>query len=420
VGTLAFIGGSISAGALCLTCLGTYLLVAGFAVWWPGRAARRARSKLGRVARAIGLPATVAAVMWIALLVKGRDSEPRFVAIPSAAQASPTPASITQYLASRPNSEKQALSDLLARFARTPAPAAPLPPPRALRGPPDAPVHLVEWTDLLCPHCRRLNETLDQLRQSIPPDRLSIEARQYPLDGRCNPGVPQKGDGLRCDGALVQICLEKAPDYWTLRDKLFAAQRTLTRESMMDIASSGLTPRSQLEACMASDEAKARLADDIRYADLYHPTGTPLVAINGKEAQPVPMFLYALAMASGDPTAPLLTSALPRHATPPRSERKKQPPPAPPVRSPPRRCSRRATRFAASGAGSRRLRAPVSARRPAAGGGSLRAQGSGRQGGDGHRAAPALHLRALGVAPGPEAVPRLRRDDRGRGAGAAG
>ncbi len=131
--------------------------------------------------------------------------------------------------------------------------------------------------------------------------------------------MPQKGDGLRCDGALVQICLEKAPDYWTLRDKLFAAQRTLTRESMMDIASSGLTPRSQLEACMASDETTARLADDLRYAE---PVPPHRDAAGGHQRQGgasrLPVFLYALTMASGDPTAPLLTSALPP-ATPRRA-----------------------------------------------------------------------------------------------------
>ncbi len=35
------------------------------------------------------------------------------------------------------------------------------------------------------------------------------------------------------------------------------------------------------------------------------------MAINGKPAVPLPVFLYALTMASGDPTAPVLTSALP-------------------------------------------------------------------------------------------------------------
>ena len=40
-------------------------------------------------------------------------------------------------------------------------------------------------------------------------------------------------------------------------------------------------------------------------------TGTPIVAINGKPAFAAPVFLYALTMASGDPTAQVLTSALP-------------------------------------------------------------------------------------------------------------
>lgn len=35
------------------------------------------------------------------------------------------------------------------------------------------------------------------------------------------------------------------------------------------------------------------------------------MVINGKPAFPTPVFLYALTMASGDPTAPVLTSALP-------------------------------------------------------------------------------------------------------------
>ena len=62
---------------------------------------------------------------------------------------------------------------------------------------------------------------------------------------------------------------------------------------------------------MASPEAAAKLQDDIKYAGLYNPTGTPIVAINGKPAYAAPVFLYALTMASGDPTAQVLTSALP-------------------------------------------------------------------------------------------------------------
>jgi protein-disulfide isomerase/uncharacterized membrane protein len=312
IGALACVtlaAGSFSAGALCLTCLGTYLLVLGYAALaWralpgalgPGR---------GEWSRALGLPAAVTALAWIGLLLLGQG-KPSRIPHPNASTPAGIAADLSTFLASRPQGERQALSDALARFARTPAQRG-LPAPRKLLGAADAPVHLVEWTDILCPHCRHLNESLEELRQAVPPNRLSIEARNYPLDGLCNPDLPQKGDGLRCAGALALICLEKAPDFWTLRQKLFEAQRTLTGESLLSLASSGSVSRSQLEACMAGPEAQAQLQDDIRYAGLYHPTGTPLVIVNGKIAPATPMFLYTLVMANGDPTAPVLTSALP-------------------------------------------------------------------------------------------------------------
>jgi serine/threonine-protein kinase len=314
VGVLAcvtFAAGSFSAGGLCLTCLGTYLLVLAYAAL----ALRGLPGTLGpgqdEWGRAVGLPAASAALVWIGLLLGGGKQEPARIPRSTASTSIDGPAAeLSTFLASRPQGERQALSDALARFARTPAQPS-LSAPRVLLGTPDAPVHLVEWADVLCPHCRHLNDALEELRQAVPPNRLAIEARNYPLDRACNPDVPQKGDGLRCDGALALICLEKAPDFWTLRKKVFEAQRTLNRDSLISIASSGSVTRSQLEACMAGPEAQNKLQDDIRYARQYHPTGTPVVVINGKMAPATPVFLYALAMANGDPTAPVLTSVLP-------------------------------------------------------------------------------------------------------------
>ncbi|HUM12238.1 MAG TPA: thioredoxin domain-containing protein [Myxococcaceae bacterium] len=310
---ITLIAGSISAGALCLTCLGTYLLVLGYAGVALGALPGPLLPASAEWVRALGLPATMAAATWLALLVFAPSRSSSSLPPRSASKGSSTSRDVSQFLASRPEPEKQALADALAHFARTPPPTPVelLPRARLLKGTADAPVHLVEWTDILCPHCRHLNDALEELQAAVPPGRIAVEPRQYPLDGACNPDVPQKGDGLRCTGSLALICLEKAPDFWSLRDKLFAAQRSLTRESLLQIASSGSVARGQLEACIASPEAAAKLQDDIRYAELYSPTGTPIVAINGKPGYAAPVFLYALTMASGDPTAPVLTSALP-------------------------------------------------------------------------------------------------------------
>jgi serine/threonine-protein kinase len=318
---ITLVAGSISAGALCLTCLGTYILVLGYAGIALAALPGSLQPGPGEWARAVGLPATVVALGWGALLIFAPSRQSGALPPRAASKGSNSGRDVSQFLASRPDSEKQALADALARFARTPAPTQPelLPHARVLKGPAEAPVHLVEWTDILCPHCKHLNDALEELQAAVPAGRLAVETRQYPLDGACNPDVPQKGDGLRCTGSLALICLEQAPDFWSLRDKLFAAQRTLTLESLLTIASSGSVSRGRLEACIASPEAAAKLQDDIRYAQLYNPTGTPIVAINGKPAFATPVFLYALTMASGDPTAQVLTSALPapRHAVAP-------------------------------------------------------------------------------------------------------
>jgi len=321
VACITLVAGSISAGALCLTCLGTYVLVLGYAGISLAALPGPLPPGPGEWARAIGLPATVVALGWGALLIFAPARPAGALPPRTASKGSSAGRDVSQFLASRPDAEKQALADALARFARTPAPTQPelLPHARVLKGAAEAPVHLVEWTDILCPHCKHLNDALEELQSAVPTGRLAVEPRQYPLDGACNPDVPQKGDGLRCTGSLALICLEQAPDFWTLRDKLFDNQRTLTRESLLTIASSGSVSRGQLEACIASPEAAAKLQDDIRYAQLYSPTGTPIVAINGKPGFAAPVFLYALTMASGDPTAQVLTSALPapRHAAAP-------------------------------------------------------------------------------------------------------
>ena len=105
----------------------------------------------------------------------------------------------------------------------------------------------VEFTDILCTHCRSLVGSMERLREAVPPGSVSVEARHFPLDSECNRLARHSdGRGLRCLGAKAQICLEQAPDYWELRGKMFAAQEDLTRETLLGIASSGTVNFSQV------------------------------------------------------------------------------------------------------------------------------------------------------------------------------
>jgi protein-disulfide isomerase len=302
----ALILGSIGAGAVCLTCLLTYLLVAAFfGVAFFGFP-RPFAPQGGEWWTTLGLPAAAAMVAYVLVLIPSSRQPPSALA-----QATGKPGGLEAYLANETPAERQALADNLALYQLEAVPG-PLPPERNRQGEATAPVKVVEWTDIRCPHCKRFNEMVEGLRAILPPGSLAVEARNFPLDSRCNPLIPQAGDGVACDGALALICLEKSPDFWKLRDKLFEAQRTFTaRDKILEVATSTFTvSRPVLEACMAAPETMQRLQEDIRYAQLYHPTGTPTVTVNGRLAPASDSFLYVLAMTAGNPAAPSL-AALP-------------------------------------------------------------------------------------------------------------
>lgn len=320
--------GSFRAGALCLLCLGTYVLVAAFAVfafaWLPGPLAFQE----GELGKGIGWSLGAAVVAYLIALGPGLatphagdlSSLPAAVVTggPSSSggpQAQDTSSALAQLLARMPEEQKQAVADSLALWKASTVPATVGSyPPAARYGAADAPVKLVEFTDIACPHCKHLVEALARLRQVLPPNALSVESRYYPLDAECNPTLPPQAtdhSGLRCLGAKVQICLEGAPDFLQLRDRLFAEQQGLTPEKVIDIASSGSVSRPQLEACVGSAQTAQRLQQDIQYAQDYKIQGTPLVLLNGHEAMPIPTFLLAMAIAGGDANAPAFASLPP-------------------------------------------------------------------------------------------------------------
>ncbi|NTX03457.1 thioredoxin domain-containing protein [Myxococcus sp. CA051A] len=320
---LVFAFASFQTGVVCPTCLGTYALVAAIAaVAWKGLPAAGA----GQWVPALQWTVGVTVAVFIAVLLPGRSlssPQPKAgsllpVASSSTTTQAATPASLEAYLRGLPMEQQQFISNALALYRRD-VPKAAAAPARHRYGPVDAPVKIVEWTDSKCPHCKALVEELAVLKKRVPEGKLSLEARQFPLDGSCNPAMPKRGPdapSVRCVAAKAQICLEGAPDFWELREKLFAAQAVLDTERVMEIASSGSMSRMQLDACISSAATAAKIQEDTSYALRYQFTGTPLVVVNGRQAMPSAPFLYALVMADGNPSAPAFDVLPPPRAMP--------------------------------------------------------------------------------------------------------
>jgi serine/threonine-protein kinase len=308
LGILACLGLSVVSfrlQVLCPTCLATYLLTgAFFAVVFlkplstgsPGFAA--ALRHLPR-ALAIALP------LHLAMAFASHQLHRK----PSPTLTSPGYQGIRDYLKSLEPMAARAIRDARDEWKAEHAPAQQRPPPRERWGAADAPVQLVEFTDVLCSHCRSLLGALNEIKRSVPAGRFSIEPRYFPLDAECNPNAGKVwGDGIRCLGAKVQLCLEGRPEFWEVREKIFENQSSLSQDNLMKWATEKGLSRPQLESCLTSEATAQKLKDDIAWALAYQIQGTPMVLVNEKKAAPVPPFLLALIMAFGDPNSDIFNS----------------------------------------------------------------------------------------------------------------
>ena len=303
---------SAVAGAICLGCIATYVLVGAYAFiallqWRPAGfpAARRGAT--------LATGAAVAA--FLLLLYPGLrtpktsgEAGRRAVAEATARgeQAGQVTAGtgdtrrderLTELVGSLEPPLRQTLADSLSIYRASPTQQPP--PPRALVGSDLAPVKITEFTDILCEHCAGLHETLKTLRESLPPGSFSVDSRQFPLDSRCNPLVGgSREDDVRCVAAKARICLEPTGNEPKLAEALFARQKGLTREKVFEIAAPFM-PRPALQACIDAPATRAKLEEDVTAAAHYDSDGTPIVVVNGRKGTSFGPFLYAIIQTRG-------------------------------------------------------------------------------------------------------------------------
>jgi uncharacterized membrane protein/protein-disulfide isomerase len=319
---------SAIAGALCLGCVVTYVIVGAYGfiallLWRPAGFPQALRGFLlaaGAFGGALllllypGLRTPKSSGEAGRKAVAGAAAQPGGGARPVAGAANAQSDKIlADLIASLEPALKQTFADSLAiyRAAQTQR----VPPPRALAGSDLAPVRITEFTDILCEHCAGLQETLRTLRESSPPGSFSVDARQFPLDGRCNSFVGQnKGDDVRCAAAKSRICMEPTGKEPQFAAALFAAQKGLTREKVLEIAAPFM-PRPALTACMDSASTRLKLEDDITAAGLFDSDGTPIVAINGRKGTSFGPFLYAMVLTRGNSEHPAFEALPPGDPT---------------------------------------------------------------------------------------------------------
>ncbi len=210
-------------------------------------------------------------------------------------------AAVAAFLDKLPPQLLQSLSNSLAEYKAAPEIKKEPVPERMAFGQKESPVHIVKWLDILCPHCKHMDETLHAILQDTPDNSWSLEIRNYPLDKECNSNVNFSAeDGVRCLAAKVMICQTDPAELERIRFELFQQQKFLTTERIWLSAASDEAKKKKLETCVKSAETEATLKEDIDFAKQHGITGTPLLAFNNKKIENFPPLVYALILAQGD------------------------------------------------------------------------------------------------------------------------
>jgi protein-disulfide isomerase len=139
------------------------------------------------------------------------------------------------------------------------------------RGPADAPVTIVEFSDFQCPYCKRVAPSLEQAIKSYP-QQVRLVYRQFPLNIHSN---GQKA-------AEASLCAQEQGKFWEMHNAMFASQKALAVEQLKVKAAKLGLDAEQFNQCLDSSKYAAKIREDITAGTAAGVNGTPALFVNGR------------------------------------------------------------------------------------------------------------------------------------------
>lgn len=138
------------------------------------------------------------------------------------------------------------------------------------KGPVDAPVHIVKFSNFPCPYCGALAGVLDQISEEFGDD-VRVEYRHLPL--------PSQVDGA--GSAYAAQCADEQGRFWEMHDALFASAPELDPQSIRGLVERLELDSDAFEECMQSERPRETVDTDIEAGRLLDIDGTPVFFLNG-------------------------------------------------------------------------------------------------------------------------------------------
>src|SRR5215471_3493559 len=144
------------------------------------------------------------------------------------------------------------------------------------RGPANASVLIVEFSDLQCPHCKEASPTIERLLKENPDIRFV--SQNFPL--------PSHNWAMKA--AQYADCVARVSNdaYWKFVDGVFGAQNEITADNvdqkLTDLADKAGVKGSEMATCAAQPETESRVQASVELGKAVDVNATPTLFINGR------------------------------------------------------------------------------------------------------------------------------------------
>lgn len=132
-------------------------------------------------------------------------------------------------------------------------------------------IHVVSYTDFLCPYCRRFRNVLKRLRQAFG-ERLAYTLRHFPIE-RIHPGATFAS-------RIVEAAARQGL-FWQMHDRLFDDEPPFSEQQMLEMAREIGADMERLARDLADPETLAHVNDDIAEGRQRGVSGTPTIFVDG-------------------------------------------------------------------------------------------------------------------------------------------
>lgn len=140
------------------------------------------------------------------------------------------------------------------------------------RGPADAKVTIVEYSDFECPFCSRARKTVDAVMEANA-GKVRLVFRHYPLPMHKN--APKAAEAAACADAQGK--------FYAMHDQLFDHATALDVENLKGYAKAVGLDEAKFNACLDTGEMAKVVKKDMESGEAVGVSSTPTFFINGRE-----------------------------------------------------------------------------------------------------------------------------------------